>query len=95
MCTTRQEGGSCNHNNSNNSNGEANLYPRLSDLFQQFMGSPPESSGPDRRATEADNGEMSREQAGDLLRDILANMVYGDPRPSAPPAADGASAGGW
>ena len=97
MCTTRQEGGSCNHNSSNG-NGDANLYPRLSDLFQQFMGvpqPPPESSGPDHSRAEEDNGEMSREQAGDLLRDILANVVYGDqPRPSAP-RADGIGAGGW
>ena len=98
MCTTNnertQEGGSCNHNNGNgnNGNGNDNLYPRLSDLFQQFMGAP-DNNGSSRRE-EAD--DMSREQAGDLLRDILANMVYGDQRPSAPPAAaDGTTAGGW
>ena len=101
MCTTngerRQDGGSCNHNqnsgNSDNSgNSNENLYPRLSDLFQQFMGAPENDGSTPRR----DSDNMSREQAGDLLRDILANMVYGDQRPSAPPAAaDGTPAGGW
>ena len=91
MCTTNgergQEGGSCNHNTGN---GNANVYPNLSDLFQQFMGAPGNSDGSNRR--EEVDGDMNREQAGDLLRDILSNMVYGDQRPSAPPAAE---AGGW
>jgi len=98
MCTTngerRQEGDSCDHHNHNtgNSNSNGNLYPRLSDLFQQMMGAPESINGSNRRE-EVD--DMSREQAGDLLRDMLANMVYGDQRPSAPPAADGTTAGGW